>query len=126
MRYLEILTAIVVFGLGSASIGMAQEENAQKPRAPATAVGGAQANAWTCPWGGPGLGYGRGAGWGAGVGRGAGRGWGWGAGWGGSGGGGRGLGPGGGQGKAPGGPAFVDRDGNGVCDRYEWRHGKTQ
>lgn len=81
---------------------------------------------WACPWGGPGLGRGYGAGWGRG--RGAGMGPGGGYGRGAMSGYGRGLGPGAGQGLAPeglapGGPAFVDRNGNGVCDYYELRRG---
>jgi hypothetical protein len=79
-----------------------------------------------CPWGGPGMGfgYGRGCGWGGG-GRGPGGGMGPGAcrGWGGGAGAGRGFGPGAGQGLAPGGPAFVDQDNDGVCDHYELRNG---
>jgi hypothetical protein len=54
-------------------------------------------------WGCPCVGFGRGAGWGCG-------------------GCGRGFGPGNGQGRAPGGPAFVDKDHDGVCDYYELRH----
>ena len=85
------------------------------------AAGGA-----TGRWGGPGmgLGYGRGCGWGGG-GRGPGGGMGPGAcrGWGGGAGAGRGFGPRAGQGLAPGGPAFVDQNNDGICDRYELRNG---
>jgi hypothetical protein len=70
----------------------------------------ATADGWTCPRRGPGMG--RGAGWGC-----VGRGWCGGAG----GGRGRGLGPGAGQGRAPGGPAFVDKNNSGVCDNFEQR-----
>lgn len=65
---------------------------------------------WGCPRRGPGYGYGYGGGYGRGWGgRGAGRG--------------QGFGPGAGQGRAPGGPAFVDKDNNGVCDYFEQRNG---
>ena len=86
------------------------KRQATAPAAAANAPAG-----WGCPWGGPGMGWGRG-GCGAGFGPGAGRGWG-------GAGAGRGLGPGAGQGLAPGGPAFVDHDSDGVCDYYESRHG---
>ena len=80
---------------------------------------------WVCPRGGPGMGFGFGRGWGwarGGKGPGAGFGPGAGLGWGG----GRGLGPGAGQGRAPGVPAFVDQDKDGICDYYELRHGMHQ
>jgi hypothetical protein len=99
----------------------------QQLRGRMRAQGFAAADGWVCPRGGPGLGYGRGAGWGAwgrgpggGFGPGAGRGWCGGAG------GGRGFGPGAGQGRAPGGPAFVDQDNNGVCDNFEQRQGMNR
>lgn len=62
-----------------------------------------------CPWGGPGLGRGAGYGFGPGRGMGYGRGPGYG----------RGAGWGAAQGFP--GRAFVDRDGDGVCDNYELR-----
>ncbi len=72
-----------------------------------------------CPWGGPGLGLGRGLGYGRGAGYGWGRGDGLGRGLG------YGRGPGYGRGAGWGaaygfpGRGFIDRDGNGVCDRFE-------
>lgn len=73
-----------------------------------------------CPWGGPGLnlGFGRGPAWG-GRGPGYGRGMGYGGGFGR----GPGYGRGAGWGAANGFPgrAFVDRDGDGVCDNFELR-----
>jgi uncharacterized coiled-coil protein SlyX len=94
-----------------------------KLQAQAPAAAENQPAGWACPWGGPGMGFGRGAAWGGpGQGQGAGRGAGFGPaagrGWGG-----RGFGPGAGMGLAPGGPAFVDEDHDGVCDYYEVRHG---
>ena len=95
----------------------------------APAATGNQPAGWACPWGGPGRGFGRGAAWGGpGQGQGAVRGTGFGPGAGcgwsfGPGGGGRGFGPGTGIGRAPGGPAFVDQDNDGLCDYYEVRHG---
>jgi hypothetical protein len=96
----------------------------QQLRGRMRAQGSATADGWVCPRGGPGMGYGRGAGWG-GQGRGPGGGFGPGAGrgWRGGAGGGRGFGPGAGHGRAPGGPAFVDKDNNGVCDNFELRQG---
>ena len=83
----------------------------------------AAADGWACPWGGPGMGFGRcWGGFGGGRGRGAGWGPGCGRGWGGGAGGGLGFGPGAGQGRAPGGPAFVDDDEDGVCDRFQQRN----
>jgi hypothetical protein len=101
-----------------------------KLQAQTPAASGNQPAGWAGPWGGPGRGFGRGAAWGgpghgqgggrgAGFGPGAGRGWGGGTG----GGAGRGFGPGAGMGRAPGGPAFVDKDNDGTCDNYEVRHG---
>ena len=101
-------------------------------RAPGPAAPNAPPAGWQCPWGGPGMGYGpawggrgrggpgRGYGRGPGFGPGPGRGPGYGAG--------RGRGPGYGRGAGwgaqPGagfgpGRAFVDQDGDGVCDNYE-------
>jgi hypothetical protein len=101
-----------------------------KLQAQAPAAAGNQPAGWACPWGGPGRGFGRGAAWGGpGQGQGAGRGPGFGPGagrgWGGGPGGGAGwgFGPGAGMGRAPGGPAFVDKDNDGTCDNYEVRHG---
>jgi hypothetical protein len=95
-----------------------------KLRAQNVAATGSAATGWGCPWGGPGLGYGRSACWGGG-GRGprGGFGHGGGHGWGGGAGHGRGFGTGAGQGLAPGGAAFVDKDGDGVCDQFELRQG---
>jgi len=103
-----------------------QGSGGQQGQAPG--VGANRPAAWYCPWGGPGMGFGRGAAWsGAGKGPGAARGAGLGPGWGrGAGGAGRGLGPGGGQGLAPGGPFFVDKDNDGVCDYYQMRHGRNR
>jgi hypothetical protein len=97
-----------------------------KLRSQAPAPVGNQSAVWTCPWGGPGMGFGRGAAWGGpgrGFGGGRAAGFGPGGGRGPGGGMGRGFGPGGGMGLAPGGPAFVDKDNDGICDRYELRHG---
>jgi hypothetical protein len=97
-----------------------------KLQAQAPAAVGNQPAGWTCPGGGPGMGFGRGPAWsgvGRGLGGGRGAGFGPGAGRGPGGGVGRGFGPGGGMGLAPGGPAFVDRDNDGICDWYELRQG---
>lgn len=72
-----------------------------------------------CPWGGPGLGMGMGRGPGYGQGMGYGRG----PGRGGPRGPGYGPGPGMGRGGFGMGPAFVDRNQNGICDYYEYRRG---
>jgi hypothetical protein len=94
-----------------------------KLRAENVAAAGNRANGWACPWGGPGWGFGRQAGWGGpGFGPGMGRGAGFGPGMGRGPGFGRGFGPGAGQGLAPGGPAYVDEDHDGVCDNFERRH----
>jgi hypothetical protein len=79
-----------------------------------------------CPWGGPmrqawaggGRGYGRGPGWQRGGGYGRGAGYGWGAA--------VGLGPGYGRGMGGAGrfAAFVDRDGDGICDNFEAMQGQ--
>jgi len=107
-------------------IRLQQGSGGQQGQAPG--VGANRPAAWYCPWGGPGLGLGRGPAWsGAGKGPGVGRGAGLGPGWGrGACGTGRGLGPGGGQGLAPGGPFFVDKDNDGVCDYYQMRHGRNR
>jgi len=86
---------------------------------PGTGLGTPPPVGAVCPWGGPGLGMGmgRGPGYRAGMayGRGPGRG----------GPGGPGFGPGTpmGRGGFGMGPAFVDRNQNGVCDYYEYRRG---
>jgi hypothetical protein len=90
-----------------------------KLRGQSGAIAGNAGGPGRCPWGGPGVGYGRGMGAGYGRGPGAGRGMGWN-------GGGGGMGRGAGLGRDPGGAAFVDRDGDGVCDNYELRHGTRQ
>ncbi len=97
-----------------------------KLRAQAAAPAGNERTGWNCPRGGFGMGFGRGAAWGGrgrGFGGGRGAGFGPGGGLGPSGGVGCGFGPGGGLGLAPGGPAFADKDHDGICDHYELRHG---
>jgi hypothetical protein len=85
------------------------------------ALGSGPGGQWAGPWGGRGWGggpgWGAGRGWGAGWGRG--RGWGRGPGWGRA----RGPGPWAGPPGTRGGPFWVDKNKNGICDYYEQPRG---
>lgn len=134
MRYAHFMLAFGAILLSASVAAAVDRERADKQPQPDKSnaqVADRSSADWQCPWGGPGQGRGQGAGWGRGYGPGngpaygrgpgGGRGQGYGRGQGGQG---QGRGPGYGRGAGRGagggwGPAFIDENDNGICDRFE-------